>query len=302
MRFTDTTKVAITIVDRRRTAKFPASVAELISAPSPKVDSTCPLKWKYSATMLAFQAPPEAVTRPVIRYGKMAGRITVRQRSTLLKRKMSATSRNSEGIAMAPAITLNRMYHCVPSSINRIEPVLSPPPRLINPSSKTGKRAVAGTEAATCAMGWAIRARRGLKPMATPAGIVHADAITSAATTRKNVAPALSSVIRMSARVIVLSTSRPWKTPCRISSRATMPARTTTPFCQLDGSVVVSGGRRAEEEYNRSMRGVETLVRNRPNKGDLRSRLRTGEECALELSTCSSLNLSDHAIAGRQTN
>src|ERR1700733_5129107 len=97
MRFTDTTKVAITIVDRRRTAKFPASVAELISAPSPNVESTCPLKWKYSATMLAFQAPPDAVTKPVIRYGKMVGRMTVRQRSNWLKRKMSATSRNSDG-------------------------------------------------------------------------------------------------------------------------------------------------------------------------------------------------------------
>ena len=44
----------------------------------------------------------------------MAGRITVRQRSMRLKRKISATSRNSDGIAMAPAITLNKMYHCVP--------------------------------------------------------------------------------------------------------------------------------------------------------------------------------------------
>ncbi len=45
------------MVDSRSNAKFPESVAELISAPSPNVESTCPLKWKYSATMLAFQAP-----------------------------------------------------------------------------------------------------------------------------------------------------------------------------------------------------------------------------------------------------
>ena len=78
----------------------------------------------------------------------MAGRITTRQRSISLKRKISATSRNSEGIAIAPAITLNKMYHCVPSSISRTDPAFSPPPRLIRPSNKTGKSAVAGTDAA----------------------------------------------------------------------------------------------------------------------------------------------------------
>ena len=32
---------------------------------------------------------------------------------------------------MAPAITLNRMYHCVPSSSKMIEPIPSPPPTRI---------------------------------------------------------------------------------------------------------------------------------------------------------------------------
>ncbi len=100
---------------------------------------------------------------------------------------------------MAPAITLNRMYHCVPSSISKIDPVFNPPPRLTKPSNSTGNSAVAGTDAAICAKGCAIRARRGLKPMATPAGMVQADAITSAAITRRKVAPALSSVVKSSA-------------------------------------------------------------------------------------------------------
>ena len=60
-------------------------------------------------------------------------------------------------------------------------------------------------------------------------------------------------------------------------------------------------GRRAEDKYIRSISGVVMPSRKRANKGDLRSRLRTAEECALELSTCSSLNFSDHAMAGRQT-
>ena len=61
------------IVAASRTRKFPVSVAWLITAPSPTVDRVLPRKWKYSATMLAFQAPPDAVMNPVIRYGKMAG-------------------------------------------------------------------------------------------------------------------------------------------------------------------------------------------------------------------------------------
>ncbi len=39
--------------------------------------------------------------------------------------------------------------------------------------SSTGKSAVAGTEAAICANGCAMRARRGWKPMATPTGMVQ---------------------------------------------------------------------------------------------------------------------------------
>jgi len=62
-----TTIAAITRVAPRRTGKLPLSVARLITAPSPVMEYVLPWKRKYSATMLAFQAPPEAVTKPVIK-------------------------------------------------------------------------------------------------------------------------------------------------------------------------------------------------------------------------------------------
>src|SRR5215472_16940086 len=120
--------------------------------------------------MLAFQAPPEAVTMPVTRYGKIPGRIKKRQRSQELNRKTWAASLRSVGMAMAPAMTLNRTYHCVPSNMSSMAANSMPPRSRRKNRRMMGKRAVAGTEAAICANGWAIRARRGLKPMATPAG------------------------------------------------------------------------------------------------------------------------------------
>src|SRR5271165_6687753 len=77
--------------------------------------------------MLAFHAPPDAVTIPVTKYGKIPGKIKCRQRSMELKRKTFAASFKSVGIAIAPAITLNRMYHCVPSSIKAIAAISTPP-------------------------------------------------------------------------------------------------------------------------------------------------------------------------------
>ena len=75
-----TTIALMTIVAPSSTGKFPASVARLITAPSPVIEKVLFRNRKYSAMMLAFHAPPEAVTKPVIRYGKIAGRINLRQR------------------------------------------------------------------------------------------------------------------------------------------------------------------------------------------------------------------------------
>ena len=45
-------------------------------------------------------------------------------------------------------------------------------------SRKTGKSAVAGTEAAICTSGWSKAARRGLVPISTPTGIVQSRAMS----------------------------------------------------------------------------------------------------------------------------
>ena len=97
------------------------------------------------------------------------------------------------------------MYHCVPSSISAMEPMPRPPPIFTSPISRMGKNAVAGTDASTCASGCTMRASRGLSPMATPTGIVHAAEMSSDALTRKNVATAPSSSRRSSGQVTVLS-------------------------------------------------------------------------------------------------
>jgi len=47
--------------------------AWLMIEPKPKVVKTWPLYSTYSATILAFQAPPAAVTQPVTKEGKTLG-------------------------------------------------------------------------------------------------------------------------------------------------------------------------------------------------------------------------------------
>src|ERR1019366_3677044 len=153
-----TTIEAITMVAASSVGKFPASVAPLMTAPNPVVVMVWPWKWKYSATILAFHAPPDAVTKPVIRYGKIPGRSNFRQRSTVLRRNTSQTSLRSVGMADAPAMTLKRMYHCVPMNSRTMEPTPSPPPKRIKASSTMGNNAVAGTDAAILGIGWAVAA------------------------------------------------------------------------------------------------------------------------------------------------
>src|SRR5450755_2260782 len=81
--------------------------------------------------MLAFHAPPEAVIMPVTKNGKIPGRMSLRQRSQPRMPKTLAASFRSVGMAMAPAITLKRMYHCVPSKSKTMEPTPKPPPTRI---------------------------------------------------------------------------------------------------------------------------------------------------------------------------
>ena len=74
MRLNITTTTDITRTLAASSGKSAPSAAALICAPRPWVSSTWPLKVTYSATMLAFHAPPAAVTQPVTRYGNTAGK------------------------------------------------------------------------------------------------------------------------------------------------------------------------------------------------------------------------------------
>jgi len=95
-------------------------------------------------------------------------------------------------MAMAPAMTLKRMYHCVPRSIRSMAAISRPPRRRSKKRRIIGKRAVAGMEAAICTSGCAMRAKRGFEPMATPTGMVQSAPRMSAVLTRRKVSVALS--------------------------------------------------------------------------------------------------------------
>lgn len=94
----------------------------------------------------------------------------------------------SLGIAVAPAITLNKRYHWVPISISNTADRLRPPGKPSITNKTIGKSAVAGTEAVICTTGCSQAARRGLLPMTTPRGTVQTRAIIRAASTRSSVA------------------------------------------------------------------------------------------------------------------
>src|SRR5205823_5316389 len=91
-------------------------------------------------------------------------------------------------MAMAPAITLKRMYHWVPSSMSKTAARDSPPGRPTSARSNTGKSAVAGMEAITCTTGCKRRDQRGERPMATPTGTVQATPTSKATRVRSQVA------------------------------------------------------------------------------------------------------------------
>ena len=81
-----TTMTEMRMVASRRMGKRPESVADWMAEPRPMVWRVWPLRWEYSAMTEAFHAPPEAVTMPVMRKGKMPGRMRVVQRCQRVKR------------------------------------------------------------------------------------------------------------------------------------------------------------------------------------------------------------------------
>ena len=74
VRLKSITVTTMTVRLAARSSKSGLDAAILIVDPKPRVMSVSPLKATYSATMLAFHAPPAAVTQPVTRVGKTQGR------------------------------------------------------------------------------------------------------------------------------------------------------------------------------------------------------------------------------------
>ena len=99
--------------------------------------------------------------------------------------ELRAASRRSAGMAEAPATTLKRMYHCVPSSISTMLPQPSPTPGAASAATTAGKSIGAGKEAATCTTGCSTRESRGESPMASPAGSAQSVPSAVAASTRR---------------------------------------------------------------------------------------------------------------------
>ena len=74
-------------------------------------------------------------------------------------------------MAIAPAMTLNRMYHCVPSAIRNTLPRLIGMRVAMKNATMNGNVMFTGNDAAICASGCAMRATRGRRPIQTPIGV-----------------------------------------------------------------------------------------------------------------------------------
>ena len=92
--------------------------------------------------------PHPAVIQPVSRLGKMPGKMTSCHVWSLENRENRETSQSSRGIALLPAMTLKRMYHCVPNSRSTTELIPNPIPEASIAPTTTGKIIGAGKLAA----------------------------------------------------------------------------------------------------------------------------------------------------------
>src|SRR5579871_1569103 len=214
---------------------------------------------------------------------------------------MLQTSFRSVGIALAPAITLNKMYHCVPSISSTMEPTPNPPPTRISATRIIGNNAVAGTEAAICASGWASAASRGRSPMYTPTGTVQQAARTSTNSTRRNVAAAPVRISRTPYSEIVLNSTIMRATANTITAAAAVPHASAV----RDPQALACRGRAsvwslAKRSVTASRTGATVTAAANESNLDWRNTSSTGERGVCDASTCSNLNFSLHAIAGRQ--
>src|SRR5579863_10380822 len=258
--------------------------------------------------MLAFHAPPVAVIMPVTRYGKIPGRIRVRHRRHPVTWYTTAASRRSDGIDMAPAITLNSTYHCVPRSISRTEAMLRPPGMDSRTTNRIGNTLFAGTDAATCTSGCARYDHFGLKPMATPAGIVHAAAIANAITVRVSVAPALSHTCAhcppgspASSWIVATTPQRTSATPTPINPhRAALRPPRRYVAGNVNRRVLAAAFPNVRSSHSQTGRQTWRFIHSM--SADPWSSSTTREDGASAAPDCSNLNRSDQTTSGRHKN
>ena len=103
--------------------KSPAAVCRRYRRRCPVAASVVLPHFTISATMLAFHEPPDAVTAPVTKAGKIAGRISRRHHSQPRHAEIAGDILSSVGSATVPPMTLNRMYHCVPRIISGLSQI-----------------------------------------------------------------------------------------------------------------------------------------------------------------------------------
>ena len=87
-------------------------------------------------------------------------------------------------MAMAPAITLKRMYHCVPRSMSRIAAVFMPPPLRMRMSKRTGKEGGGRDAGGDLSQRLSDAREAWVEADATPAGTVQRVASSKATRTR----------------------------------------------------------------------------------------------------------------------
>ena len=210
--------------------------------------------------------------------------------------------RRSVGIALAPAITLNRMYHCEPSAISRMPPRFSGIPEATKNAIANGNRKFAGKLASSCTTGWASRLIRGFIPIQTPIGTQTTVANSRITTTRAIVTAPSPNASRKAPR----PTER-WMNTYAATAPTRMAATTSTVTATSSARLRTTGTR-----SGCSARPNGRVARSRPRAigRNPRSTARGSQERLITSSTTlrgrsvgavsSCRNRSAHATSGRQ--
>src|SRR3990167_2761482 len=100
----------------------------------------------------------------------MPGKISLRHHNQPVTLKFVAAKQSSFGKLEAPAIILNKIYHCVPKIISGAVQISTFKLNLTITMTTTGKTKLAGKDAKNCAIGCKICVAFGRIPIHTPTG------------------------------------------------------------------------------------------------------------------------------------